>query len=345
MASRSRSPPSGHRSLWGAERATDLFNEATDVGVEHPWMKTWATFADTVHGDQRELRQKIEAFLVYDSVQFRGEVSDAWWSMLSVAFPWSTSWRLADTLHVLALRVLYHRSVGHSFLDFVEFFSGFGQLTRAGLNHGLRGLAFDITYREDHNALADEGLRLFLTVLAGTKPGAMVWFGTPCSSFVVLCRAISLRHACNKYRGDTTRNFVRVGNALAAVTALTMLLADIVGCRPVLEQPLNSCLPKYSLMNCVLTFLRCRKVTTYLGAFRGPTLKPLQIVSSSSLTIRLCRERPELWQFAEAASLVMKYGKQSFTGQKQELKESEAYTYAFGCAVIEAFFLDSSGSD
>ena len=170
----------------GAERVTALFNEATDVGVEHPWKKTWAKFAETVRGDQRELRKKIDCFLVHDAVQFHGEVSDPCGPCCQWRFHGAQLGDLQTHSHVLALRVLRHRSLHHSILDFVEFFSGFGHLTRAGLNHGLRGLAFDIPCREDHNALRAQGLCLFLTALSGTKPGAMVWFGTPCSSFVIL---------------------------------------------------------------------------------------------------------------------------------------------------------------
>ena len=311
------------------------------ITLHHPCIQTWERFpvqSDVDLKVTRQLQARIDAFLVYDLMHYKEVVAQAWTSILAATYPWveEQGWLLREVLLALCLRVLHHRALGNSCLDFIEYYAGSGELSRAAIGHGLCGLAFDVMYSPDHDALTPEGLRLYLAALAGTKPGALIWHGTPCSSFVVLCRSVSLRDECNDYAGDESRLFVRVGNGLAAVTALTSFLADLVGAVPVLEQPLNSCLPMYSLMNCILTFLRCRKFSTYLGAFEGPTLKPLQLLSTSLLTMKMCRQKPEAWQF-DGNGLVTRDSK-GFTGRKMELKCSEAYTPAFARAVLETFF-------
>ena len=70
-----------------------------------------------------------------------------------------------------------------------------------------------------------------------------MWNGVQCSSFVVLCRSVSLRDFNNSYLGNESRRFVQVGNALADVGAMTLLLGALQDTKEVLEQPLNSCMP------------------------------------------------------------------------------------------------------
>lgn len=54
------------------------------------------------------------------------------------------------------------------------------------------------SWSQDHDALSP-GLKLFLAALAGSLPMVMHWYGTECSSFVVLCRCQSARKAENGF--------------------------------------------------------------------------------------------------------------------------------------------------
>ena len=142
----------------------------------------------------------------------------------------------------------------------------------------------------------------------------------------MLCRAQSLRQESNGYEGDTNRAFVQIGNGLAAVSALLYLLTALMGNIPALEQPLNSCMPLYSVVNAVLTFCETYRVTTYHGSFGAETVKPLQILSPSARIHSLIRSKPSFLAPSDDSSLVTRDDSGSFTGQKQQLTQSQAYT-------------------
>jgi hypothetical protein len=227
--------------------------------------------------------------------------------------------------------------MGTCSLDYIEYFSGQAELSKSGIRFGLEGRSFDYIYTAEHDALSRRSLRLFLAALTGTKPLSLTWFGTVCSSFTVLCRAQSLRQESNGYEGDTNRAFVQIGNGLAAVSALLYLLTALMGNIPALEQPLNSCMPLYSVVNAVLTFCETYRVTTYHGSFGAETVKPLQLLSPSARIHSLIRSKPSLAP-SDDSSLVTRDDSGAFTGQKQQLTQSQAYTREFGEAVISAFF-------
>ena len=115
---------------------------------------------------------------------------------------------------------------------------------RSLIEHGLRGCSLDIAYTADHshNMLMAKGLRLFLDATTACQRKALHWWGTPCSSFVMLCSAHAQRAESNGWEGAwTERDFVMRGNCQALVCSLGMFLGWACECLPVLEQPLSSC--------------------------------------------------------------------------------------------------------
>lgn len=71
---------------------------------------------------------------------------------------------------------------------------------------------WDRIYSESQDVSKPEGLAVWLQELCVTKEGALVWFGTQCSSFLLLCKSVSQRDAGNGWLGDEQKPFVRQGN-------------------------------------------------------------------------------------------------------------------------------------
>jgi hypothetical protein len=139
-----------------------------------------------------------------------------WQKMLSRAFPELGGAKLDKALQMLIvrcwkLRASMNASATH---DFIEFCAGDGNLTAECLEIGLFGAALDIRYHEEHNMITRVGLRVMLDCISETKPGALTWWGTRCSSFVAICKARHGRSSDNGFRGNTNYAFVRDGNMM-----------------------------------------------------------------------------------------------------------------------------------
>ncbi len=218
--------------------------------------------------------------------------------------------------------------------DFVEYFAGHGNLSRALLQRRLDGSSFDLAFNEAHDVLTPGGLRLYLTALASVRQGGLAWFGTECSSFVILCLSVTRRHPANHFLGDQGVNCVKKGNALATVSALLFFLSFVTQLRPVLEQPANSCLPDLPTWKFLLHWIQAKCSKTYLGAFEGPSQKPLQLWHCCADFCAIERPCP---QMPAPSLLVTRDADGRFTGNRAELAESERYTPAFGKAFAEIF--------
>eukprot|EP00438_Fugacium_kawagutii_P033570 Skav212214 [mRNA] locus=scaffold3345:98248:99057:- [translate_table: standard] len=214
----------------------------------------------------------------------------------------------------------------------IEICAGVGNLTKELLKFGFKAMAFDCIYSESHNFLTTQGLRVLCDSIASLARKGLVWFAPPCSSWVTLCSSVSMRDESNQFMG-CSRPFVQEGNSQMCVMSLLYFVAALMGHVCCLEQPLNSRLPCARPLATVFDFFRCHKVVTYLGAFSGPTMKPLQVMTTSKEFFRLARARPD-WAFEE--TLVTKNGNQ-YTGCKSALEDSAAYTQRFGQAVAETY--------
>ena len=211
------------------------------------------------------------------------------------------------------------RTANHMKLDAIEYFAGSGSLTKSFLKSGVRVAAFDSCFTELHNCLVSHGLALWRDALACATSGALIWFGTQCSSFSALCRAQAERSSSNDFRGKLVP-FVVEGNCLGEVPALMWILAWLKTCTCILEQPLGSVLPELPCMKRVLQF----KIATYLGAYGAPTCKPLQVHSTHPGFSALTRPRPT-WMLESLAD--RKDGQ--FTGKHDALPNSQSYPSCF----------------
>lgn len=293
-----------------------------------------------MNADLAGIRVQVLAFLAYDD-SCGGHVSSVWPAIIRCAYPVLADLTLVDQIMSFVHRILRNWSVaenlsrlGEPLLDFVEFCAGRGMLTRGMIYHGYRCAAFDINYDASHDMLSAPGLRLFLDALTSTRRRGMHWWGTKCSSFVNLCISVSERNAFNAWLGNQERHFVQEGNQQAEVTALGIFLGALCGLLSILEQPTSSVMPRTPSLQNVFAFFNFHRQVVWMGAYSGPSPKPLQLWHPPSLDLsRLGRPKP----IGLDAGLVMQGADGSWTGVKDRLETSEHYTFEFGCAVAECF--------
>lgn len=279
----------------------------------------------------------IEEFLAFDVQHFAGMAEKSWTPILKLVYPNLAECSLQKILLALVERAHLNREkhCGRDvLLDFIEFYAGVGNLSRELLLKKLKGALFDVNYQSHwHDCLTIEGLRTWLDALCSTTDGALVWLGTQRSSFVRLCVSQSRRSLDNSWLGDTSREFVQVGNCHMIISALMYFVACLLQCKATLEQPLNSVLPQCPLMASVLSFCSAIKVTTHLGSFGAETPKSLQLWTT-------CVEFQDLWRQKPSdlpGALVIKGPNGAFTGVKEALEASGIYPRAFGAEVADLF--------
>jgi hypothetical protein len=83
----------------------------------------------------------------------------------------------------------------------------------------------------------------------------------------------------------------------------------------------------------VLSFVKAHCVKTYLGAFAGPTCKPLQIWTSRACFFQLARDCPPREHLSGEQLVIRSEDGKSFKGRKGLLEESGTYTPQFGPSV------------
>ena len=172
-----------------------------------------------------------------------------------------------------------------------------------------------------------KGLRTWIDCISETKPGAMCWFGTRCSSFTGMSRRYHKRCAANGFWGDCSRKFVCEGNIMLVVTALAMLFAFLCDSSPALEQPASSVMPKMEPMKSVLTSIGAKKAIVWHGAYSGTSPKPLQLWSHQDLR-DVARKKPRGIRDTLVSCEVKHSGKIAYSGRKKELKASQTYCMA-----------------
>ena len=94
-------------------------------------------------------------------------------------------------------------------------------------------------------------------------------------------------------------------------------------------------------------FFQWHSTKTYMGSFEGDTEKPMTLYSNAPWTACLARGRPGEFVATnkETISLsVSSDGRRQVTGGKG-LKRTQAYTEAFGAAVVDAYVFGAAGFD
>ena len=324
------------RLQWEAtfQRTSQHVTAATFAHVENFPVQDGEVRLQGVQGQQQmeAVQRKLEAFWQIDA-ECGGRCADTWPHYQ----PWMTGWSATAMLKALWARTMHQRAEGRTELAYIEYFCGKGNLSRAGIQAGYVGVSFDKDISPVHDVLEEGGLALWLSALAAVQPGALIWCGMPCSSYVTLSRSQSLRYPENLHLGDTSKYFVQEGNVLGDITAMIMLLSHLLGCYEAMEQPASSVYPETPCCEAVLRFVGAVKTTTYHYCFGGVTLKPLQLWASGRFMRAMERPRPRWAEGAGAEQLAKRDKDGGFTGDKQLLLESQVYSVQFGQAVFAAW--------
>ena len=282
------------------------------------------------------LSRALDDFFVYDAMHNHGRAQTMWPLLITTAYPFMRGWLLKDMMLAIIARTLCNRRKGRAWLDCVEYFAGRGALSREALRQGFQVCALDREISDHHDVLSSsEALRLWFTVLSATRAGALVWHGTPCSSFSIMCRAVSKRTPDNNWLGDEALAFVREGNLLADLTSLTMLLAYLCDCDECLEQSGTSVMGQTPSLCGVLAYIEAVRAVTYHACFGSASLKPFQVWSSKRKILALNRNKPQM--AGSGDELAVRSDNGAFTGVKTKLRESEHYTPLFARAILEAW--------
>jgi hypothetical protein len=273
----------------------------------------------------------IDDFMRSDAAS-GGEAMRQWPSILRLSYPSFRTWDLPQMLLSLILRGFRNQQTSDPACPhdhFCEAYSGTGNLTRECLRMGLRGSAFDWVYEaEEHNLCSSKGVRLVLDCISGLCWHGLLWIACECSSFTVLCRAVSCRHEGNGFLGDTSRNFVATGNLLMCVSSLFYFISYALQVYVVLEQPQNSCLQFCEPICGVFRFTGTVAFRVYLGSYGSPSVKPLSLFTTWKNIQRLESSKPKC-----ESQLVTRDESGAFTGIKDELFKSQEYTASFARCV------------
>jgi hypothetical protein len=182
-------------------------------------------------GVAQQCHLEILKFLHHDRLNHGCFAWSTWPGILMAAFPGLHCSPELDKM-LLSVVLMTYRNRGHQvgqLLDFIEYSSGSAMLTLMGLLAGFHGVALDKDNYAAQDNTCPAGLRLWFNQLTATRAGALVWFGTECSSFSCMCLHSSGRAESNWHLGNEA-DFVAKGNFQMQLTAVLYFLAPLL-CR------------------------------------------------------------------------------------------------------------------
>ena len=146
--------------------------------------------------DAARMQRMFHSFFIRDEQENYGRACRVWTLMMHEAFPELVSMNITRLLTYLSVVGLRWRRSRRCF-QFVEFFCGEGNLSKALLRINRRGLPLDIRLNRAHNFLTSIGIRFAILAVMMTTENALIWFGTPCSSWSIICMVWSRRYEEN----------------------------------------------------------------------------------------------------------------------------------------------------
>ena len=178
----------------------------------------------------------------------------------------------------------------------------------------FEGVGLDANCSEDHTCLMSFGVRLWMNLLMSCVEPWMA----PCSSFLVLCLALSQRYDYNDWWSEQA-------------TCTSKSLPSVC-----LARPLNSrCLCQLPPMPSVLLVVRATKSQHILELLVAVFRNLCKSGAPQQFTLNWYVQSQTLHVFLE--HLVTRNDNGSFTGVKDLLVESGAYTRKFGQHVSKIF--------
>ena len=231
-------------------------------------------------------------------------------------------------------------------VDCVDFYMGRGHIKEC-FDVDFRALGYEIA--DDcvmQNALTLQGLiTMILYGMRLCSCGLSHW-GTVCSSWVFLSRSSTGRTTDN-VRGRTSCLSVRQGNTQVSRMCLTLLLLQAKGTAWILEQPASSIMYLSDAMQWYWRRFQWHAVSTSMGAYGGPTLKPTKLRSNKSWVSKMMRKPTdddqvrfrELKGLSQTAVQLAPHsdGRKRCTGNAKALKDSQTYPLEYAKHLTRTF--------
>ena len=220
-------------------------------------------------------------------------------------------------------------------LDSVELFAGEAAITVSAQQLGMHSVAYDKSYSESsiNDLCSRKGFRRALQLVMRIKQHGSLWGAPVCSSWVWISRGEGGRSTTCPAGNHTTDPRIAHANRMVTLLVFLYLVAWRRGVHIFMENPLSTIMHMFSPMMEFIDSCLKHKVTCYMGAYGGDTVKPLSIWSTTSKVARLWTKKPKMKK-AKKLSTTRAHG---VDGNKKELKASQAYPLAFGKAVAAIF--------
>ena len=226
----------------------------------------------------------------------------------------------------------------------VEYFAGVSSVYRGAVARGFPSAKCDIIFEPHlHDIMSVSGFIYAIQLARRQCAGALSHFATVCSTWVWICRASTKRSVLEPLSPFPWSDCVANANNMVARMSLLLMICMGLDAIWVLEQPSSSlmCLhPRMVQLKKAMEHLGGPSkrswwhTHTWMGMYGGRTPKATRLWSNSELVLRLHRTLDRSLHFEpEVTASVASDG--SVTGNRDEMKESQAYPDAYGVAVSE----------
>ncbi|CAK9101508.1 Uncharacterized protein SCF082_LOCUS47470 [Durusdinium trenchii] len=245
--------------------------------------------------------------------------------------------------------------VGSAVFEWLEFFAGLGNLTRAMKSARYKSARFDLldNQKPQHRKSnfmdlnSPSGFALATLCILRAVPGDFAaHFGIKCSSFCKVNVGTSMRSACTSI-GKTDYPSVFLSNRLLERTCLLLLLCTALGGVWILEQPSGSLLPFYPAFREVMQSIfetggiqAVQEVRWWMGSYGSATPKRHVAFANSCEILNLDKGKLVGWKKTEKTKVKTvehyqdRHGKQRWKGTSK-LRSTEHYPMRFARAVLD----------
>lgn len=230
-------------------------------------------------------------------------------------------------------------------VSFAEAFAGDHAWSRGMQFMGFEGRTFDMRFTPAHNFMKPVGFVALVATVMAMHKGAVLWLGTPCSTWVWMSRHSTGRG--ETILGNCTSAYIRAQNALIGRVCYILVLAMKRGVYWIIEQPQSSIMWKHPMMARVLQRFEAliTTVTADMGAWSLETLKPSVLKGTAPYLHQLARRasgfdrnilKYRINKITTATQYIDASGKKRCAGTA-DLKATQSYSLNFGAAHALAY--------
>ena len=186
-------------------------------------------------------------------------------------------------------------------LTFAEGFAGEHAWSRGMQFLGYAGCTFDMRFTPFHNFMRPAGFIAMVATVMRMHRGAVLWLGTPCSTWVWMSRHSTGRNL--DIMGNTDSAYICAQNALISRVCYILVLCMKRGVYWIIEQPESSIMWNHPMMAKVLKRFGhlISTVNPEMGAWSLETPKPSILKGTAPYFSKLGR------RMDAAERLVLKY--------------------------------------